>query len=79
MAYVEAEYFGGPGERRAAGWDGGGLVFRPRHVGEGEPSPPAGSPICQALRRLCVVTGSGEDEVPAVGLHRHRDDAPWIG
>ncbi|MGW3990019.1 hypothetical protein [Streptomyces sp. NPDC004830] len=78
VAYVEAEYFGGLGEQRAAVWDGGALVFGPLHVDEGEPSPPAGSPISQALRRLGVVTGAGEDEFSAVGLDRHRRDDAWI-
>jgi hypothetical protein len=78
LAYVEAEYFGGLGEQRAAVWDGKALVFGPLRVDEGEPSPPAGSPISQALRRLGVVTGPGEDEFSAVGLHRHRHDEAWV-
>ncbi|MFD8154348.1 MULTISPECIES: hypothetical protein [unclassified Streptomyces] len=79
VAYVEAEYFGGAGEQRAAVWDGGALVFGPLGVDEGEPSPPAGTPISQALRRLGVVAGAGEDEFSAAGLHRHRSDEAWIG
>lgn len=78
VAYVEAEYFGGVGEQRAAVWDGGTIVLGPLHVNEGEPFPSAGSPISQALRRLGVVAGAGEDEFSAVGLHRHRHSEAWI-
>ncbi|MET9598772.1 hypothetical protein [Streptomyces sp. NPDC006459] len=78
VAYVEAEYFGGVGEQRAAVWNGGSLVLGPLYLEEGEPFPPAGSPISQALRRLGVVAGAGEDEFSAVGLDRHRDGEAWI-
>jgi len=78
VAYVEAEYFGGVGEQRAAVWDGGTVVLGPLHVDEGQPFASAGSPISQALRRLGVVAGAGEDEFSAVGLDRHRHDQAWI-
>ncbi|MCZ1009547.1 hypothetical protein [Streptomyces lydicus] len=78
VAYVEAEYFGGVGEQQAAVWDGGALVLGPLHAQEGRAFPPAGSPISQALRRLGVVAGAGEDEFSAVGLDRHRDGRAWI-
>ncbi|GHD35637.1 hypothetical protein GCM10010313_83180 [Streptomyces violarus] len=78
VAYVEAEYFGGVGEQRAAVWDGGTIVLGPLHVDEGQPFPPAGSPISQALRRLGVVASAGEDEFSAVGLDRHRHGEAWI-
>jgi hypothetical protein len=78
VAYVEAEYFGGVGEQRAAVWDGGTIVLGPLHVEEGQPFPPAGSPISQALRRLGVVASAGEDEFSAVGLDRHRHGEAWI-
>ncbi|MGW2716810.1 hypothetical protein [Streptomyces sp. NPDC001492] len=78
VAYVEAEYFGGVGEQRAAVWDGGIMVLGPLHVGEGRPFPPAGSPISQALRRWGVAASDGEDEFSAVGLHRHRHNEAWI-
>ncbi|MFI6808731.1 hypothetical protein ACIBO6_27575 [Streptomyces luteogriseus] len=78
VAYVEAEYFGGVGEQWAAVWDAGAVVLAPLHVDEGEPFPPAGSPISQALRRLGVVTHAGEDEFSAVGLDRHRHCEAWI-
>ncbi|MEV7560911.1 hypothetical protein [Streptomyces sp. NPDC089795] len=79
VAYVEAEYFGGTGEQRAAVWDGGTLVLGPLHVEEGRPSPPAGSPISQALRRLGVVASVDQDEFSTVGLARHRHSAAWLG
>ncbi|MFE5754546.1 hypothetical protein ACFQ7M_18580 [Streptomyces massasporeus] len=78
VAYVEAEYFGGVGEQRAAVWDAGAIVLGPLHVEEGEPFPPAGSPVSQALRRLGVVTGAAGDEFAAVGLDRHRHNEAWV-
>ncbi|MFJ6524686.1 hypothetical protein ACIQMZ_05365 [Streptomyces longwoodensis] len=72
VAYVEAEYFGGVGEQRAAVWEGGALVLGPLQAEEGRPFPPAGSPVSRALRRLGVAARAGEDEFSAVGLHRHR-------
>ncbi|MFJ8692838.1 hypothetical protein [Streptomyces roseolilacinus] len=78
VAYVEAEYFGGVGEQQAAVWDGGSIVLGPLHVQEGQPFPPAGSAISQALRRLGVVARAGEDEFSAVGLDRHRHSEGWI-
>ncbi|MFF5406928.1 hypothetical protein ACFY8K_30620 [Streptomyces misionensis] len=77
MAYVEAEYFGGAGEQRAAVWSADSIVLGPLHVGEGQPLPPAGSPISQALRRLGVVADLGEDEFSATGLDRHRHSEAW--
>ncbi|GGY14326.1 hypothetical protein [Streptomyces xanthochromogenes] len=78
VAYVEAEYFGGVGEQRAAVWNGGDIVLGPLHVEERQPFPPAGSPISQALRRLGAVAGTGEDEFSAVGLDQHRHGEAWI-
>ncbi|WP_328435858.1 hypothetical protein [Streptomyces sp. NBC_00425] len=78
VAYVEAEYFGGVGEQQAVVWDGGAIVLGPLRVPEGRPLPPAGSAISQALRRLGVVAGAGEDEFTALGLERHRHVEGWI-
>ncbi|MCX4444645.1 hypothetical protein [Streptomyces albidoflavus] len=78
VAYVEAEYFGGVGEQRAAVWDGGTIVLGPLHVEEGQLFQPAGSPISQALRCLGVVASADEDEFSAVGLDRHRHGEAWI-
>ncbi|MDQ1051935.1 hypothetical protein [Streptomyces sp. V4I2] len=77
VAYVEAEYFGGVGEQQAAVWDGGAIVLGPLRVPEGQPFPPAGSAISQALRQLGVVASTGEDEFSAVGLDRHRHGEGW--
>ncbi|MFJ5307204.1 hypothetical protein [Streptomyces sp. NPDC088350] len=74
VAYVEAEYFGGVGEQRAALWADGALAWGPVD----EPSRERLSPISQALRRLGATSGPGEDEFTAVGLHRHRDNTGWI-
>ncbi|MGQ4483761.1 hypothetical protein [Streptomyces sp. SAS_276] len=73
VAYVEAEYFGGTGEQRAAVWADGALAWGPsddRARGLG--------PISQALRRLGATSGPGQDEFTAVGLDRHRDNAGWV-
>ncbi|MEV6179857.1 hypothetical protein [Streptomyces sp. NPDC052015] len=78
VAFVEAEYFGGVGEQRAAVWAGGALVLGPLAVGEGERLPVGGSPISQALRRLGAVARDGGDEFSAVGLGRHRRSGRWI-
>ncbi|MFI2206104.1 hypothetical protein ACH47Z_36130 [Streptomyces sp. NPDC020192] len=78
VAYVEAEYFGGVGEQRAAVWESSTIVLGPLHEGEGQPLPPAGSPISQALRRLGVVANAGQDEFSTVGLGRHRSGEAWI-
>ncbi|MFE0626682.1 hypothetical protein ACFW3D_06890 [Streptomyces sp. NPDC058864] len=78
VAHVEAEYFGGVGEQRAAVWDGGTIAPGPLHVAEGRPFPSSGSPISQALRRWGAVAGAGEDEFSAVGLDRHRHGEAWI-
>lgn len=78
VAYVEAEYFGGVGEQTAVVWEAGAIALGPLHEPEGRPSPPAGSAISQALRRLGVVAGVGEDEFKAVGLGRHRSVDGWL-
>ncbi|WP_424185371.1 hypothetical protein ACOBQX_26230 [Actinokineospora sp. G85] len=78
VAYVEAEFFGGPGTQSAQVWDGGKVVLGPLHLAEGEPSPAEGSPISQALRRLGVTKGDHFDEFDAVGLGRHRDTEDWL-
>ncbi|MCW2916240.1 MAG: hypothetical protein JWN52_4308 [Actinomycetia bacterium] len=78
LAYVEAEYFGGVGEQRAAVWAGGQLVLGPVQVAEGEPFPAAGSPISQALRRLGVRAEDTVDEFTAVGLQQHRHSRDWL-
>lgn len=78
VAYVEAEYFGGVGEQRAAVWSGGALARGPLHSAEWQPFPAEGSPISQALRRLGAVAGPTSDEFAAVGLDRCRSVEDWI-
>ncbi|QXE36010.1 hypothetical protein KQY30_18875 [Streptomyces sp. GMY02] len=78
VAYVEAEYFGGVGDQRAAVWADGAVVLGPVHVPEGQPFGSAGSPISQALRMLGVVADAATDEFAAVGLDRHRHGEDWI-
>ncbi|WP_395104738.1 hypothetical protein [Actinomadura sp. SCN-SB] len=78
VAYVEAGYFGGSGTQSAQVWDAGEVVLGPLRKGEFEPSPPAGSPISQALRLLGVDKGGHVDEFEAAGLHRHRATSSWL-
>ncbi|WP_327317875.1 hypothetical protein [Streptomyces sp. NBC_01235] len=78
VAYLEAEYFGGVGEQRAAVWADGALVLGPLGVAEGERFPEDGSPISRALRRLGATAHGDEDEFSAVGLHRHRHSSGWV-
>ncbi|MEO3972574.1 hypothetical protein [Streptomyces sp. CAU 1734] len=80
VAYVEAEFFGGWGEQHAVVWASGTPALGPLHQPEGEPSPPEGSPISQALRRLGVVVADGDvDEFETAGLGRHRFTKRWAG
>ncbi|MFZ3497861.1 hypothetical protein ACODT5_32345 [Streptomyces sp. 5.8] len=81
VAYVEAEYFGGIGEQRAAVWADGALALGPLDESteptQGQISR-AVSPISQALRRLGARSSPGKDEFGAVGLDRHRYSDEWI-
>jgi hypothetical protein len=79
LAYVEAEYFGGVGEQHAALWDGGVLTWGPISIGFQQATPPQGTAISQALRRIGVTcTGEAHDEFDAVGLRRHRHLQDWL-
>ncbi|MFC8201534.1 hypothetical protein ACFUTV_40005 [Streptomyces sp. NPDC057298] len=78
IAYVEAEYFGGVGEQRAAAWAGGSLALGPLDKPEKKRFSRAVSPISQALRRFGERKSLGEDEFDAVGLDRHRNNEDWI-
>ncbi|WP_280675290.1 hypothetical protein [Kitasatospora sp. MAA19] len=78
IACVEADYFGGSGTQRAAVWDDGRITLGPLTSGEFEPSPPEGSPISRALRRLGARTEEGRvDEFDSVGLSAHRSTDGW--
>ncbi|MFI6872889.1 hypothetical protein ACIBL6_05565 [Streptomyces sp. NPDC050400] len=77
FAYVEAEYFGGAGEQRAAVWADGSLALGPLDASEKKRFSRAVSPISQALRRLGARKRLGEDEFEAVGLDRHRNTEDW--
>jgi hypothetical protein len=79
IAYVEAEFFGGVGEQRAAVWDQGELVLGPLFCSEGESIPVAGTPISQALRRVGATARGQVDEFAAVGMARHRHMEQWLG
>ncbi|KOG31390.1 hypothetical protein [Streptomyces resistomycificus] len=78
IAYVEAEYFGGVGEQRAAVWADGALELGPLDEPTKKRFSRAVSPISQALRRLGAQRSLGEDEFEAVGLDRHRSNEDWI-
>ncbi|MDN3024296.1 hypothetical protein [Streptomyces sp. S.PB5] len=77
VAYVEAEYFGGAGEQRAAVWAEGALALGPLEAATRHGSRTV-TPVSQALRRLGARSSLGEDEFSAVGLDRHRDTDDWI-
>jgi hypothetical protein len=77
VAYVEAEYFGGAGEQRAAAWAESRLVLGP--ITEHSDQPISnGSPVSQALRLLGAARGSYLDEFEAVGLNVRRDTDDWL-
>lgn len=78
IAYVEAEYFGGVGEQRAAVWRNGALALGPLHTAIGQPFPSLGSPISQALRLLGATADGARDEFAAVGLDQHRHIEDWL-
>jgi hypothetical protein len=86
IAYVETEYFGGPGSQGSIVWDLGRVVLGPLRTGdarEWEFSPVADVALCdrainQALRYLGVKSVSGVDEFSALGLHRHRSNDEWL-
>ncbi|MFD7206362.1 hypothetical protein [Streptomyces sp. NPDC059893] len=78
VAYVEADYFGGVGEQRAAVWADGALAVGPLDAPAKKWFSRAVSPISQALRQLGVRRSLGEDEFEAVGLDRHRNNDDWI-
>ncbi|MEU6111296.1 hypothetical protein ABZ853_23165 [Streptomyces albidoflavus] len=78
IAYVEAEYFGGVGEQRAAVWADGALALGPLDEPTGKRFSRAVSPISEAMRRLGARRSLDEDEFEAVGLSRHRSNEDWI-
>ena len=78
VGYVEAEFFGGVGNQRAALWVDGRLALGPLSVDDDEPFAYEGSPVSQLLACLGVDRGSYRDEFEAVGLGRHRDTADWL-
>jgi hypothetical protein len=78
IAYVEAEYFGGAGEQRAAVWADGALVLGPLDESAKKQFSRAVGPISQALRRLGARKSPGADEFETVGLDRHRNNDGWL-
>ncbi|GAA3114916.1 hypothetical protein GCM10017687_30150 [Streptomyces echinatus] len=78
VAYVEAEYFGGVGEQRAAVWVDGTLALGPLDEPTRKRFSRPVSPISQALRRLGARRTLGEDEFEAVGLDSHRNNEDWL-
>ncbi|MGW5395691.1 hypothetical protein [Streptomyces sp. NPDC003952] len=78
VAYVEAEYFGGVGEQRAAVRAGGALALGPLDEPTRKLFARRIGPISRALRQLGVRGSRREDEFDAVGLSRHRDTSDWV-
>jgi hypothetical protein len=79
IAYVEAEFFAGSGTQGAIVWADRQVILGPLTNQEMEPTPPAGTPISQALRVLGVASTGHIDEFAAVGLYAHRDTEEWLG
>lgn len=81
IAYLEAEFFAGPGTQAAVVWDDGRVVLGPlQHDGDDpapEQPPMSDWPINTALRRLGVRAGEGSDEFDALDLGRHRSTEGW--
>ena len=84
LAYIETDYFGGPGEQAAVAWEHGLVVFGPvktKDLYENRkfvPTPLLEGAINRAIRLLGVVRGSVRDEFDAVGLGWHRSDEAWL-
>jgi hypothetical protein len=78
VAYVEADYFGGVGDQRAALWHNGALAFGPVWIDGVQPVPAEGTPISQVLSRLGVIRDGYADEFEAAGLQRHRHTEEWL-
>jgi len=79
LAYVEADFFGGVGEQRAAVWEAGALVWGPTGIEPQQATPPEGTPISQALRRIGVTRADPVwDEFDALGLRRYRHTDDWL-
>lgn len=74
LGYVEAEFFGGVGEQRAALWAEGELVLGPVTEDDAQ----GRSPISQVLARLGAVPDGNADEFDSVGLGRHRHTGDWL-
>ncbi|WP_405012833.1 hypothetical protein [Kitasatospora sp. NBC_01539] len=79
IAYVEAGRQTGGEVQQAAVWVHGRIALGPLRTDEGDPRPPEGGAICQALRRLGATPGEdGADEFAAVGLDRLHRSADWL-
>lgn len=79
VAYLEADYFGNAGGQVAAAWSGGQRIFGPKSFPAGDPWPPGGGPIDEALRLVgATVDRPGADEFECVGLNRFRHTQQWL-
>jgi hypothetical protein len=75
LAYVQTEYFGGPGEQAAMVWAAGSVVFGPVKTSE---EPLLEGAVNRAVRYLGVERGAVRDEFDALGLGRHRSNETWL-
>lgn len=74
VAYVEAEFFGGPGFQSAAVWFKGRFTLSPVRSNPASSYPFA---INLALERLGVVNAAGKDAFDTLGLGRYRATSDW--
>ncbi|MFJ1754437.1 hypothetical protein [Kitasatospora sp. NPDC088134] len=74
VAYVEADIFGGTGDRYALAWTAGTLTLGPLT----ERTPTGPTTLSLALRHLGATSDGHLDEFDAVGLGRHRRTEDWL-
>lgn len=80
LAYIETEYWAGPGTQSAVVWRSGGVVLGPVTTSsemEHRPDPPDRA-INRAVRELGVTRGEAFDEFDSLGLGHHRSNHSWL-
>jgi hypothetical protein len=79
VAYIEADFFGGPGTQASIVWDRGRVRLKPnKRYFRHDKVKLDRMPINQALRMLGVKRGNHIDEFEALGLDRYRHTNQWI-
>lgn len=71
VAYIETDYFGGPGDQGAVLYRAGSALYGPERADIG--------PISEVLKLMGVQKGDSDfDEFDTAGLGRYRENADWI-